>query len=86
MSSYYMKVSRLDYYTWKVGAIILLIIMIALIGFNSRIQANYNAMVKDNFYHIGYLDCERYFNLTSDEQYVLNKYRTEQIELKENLK
>jgi hypothetical protein len=33
--------------------------------------------VKDNWWHIGYADCERNYNLTSDEMMILNKYRIE---------
>ena len=39
-----------------------------------------NGNYDDNSYHLGYRDCSDNFNLTSDEQYVLNKYRITKIE------
>lgn len=71
----YIKVEKIDYYTWKIGTIILLLLCFALI-YNMQTSDN-KGEINDNWWHIGYKDCERNYNLSNDEQYILNKFRIE---------
>lgn len=71
--NYEIKVGKIDYYTWKIGAIVLLLLLLTLTYFyNSKPTVG---EINDNYWHIGYADCQRNYNLTSDEMMILNQYR-----------
>jgi len=74
---YEIKVGKIDYYTWKIGAIVLLLLCLVLIYLNNT-QPTVGE-INDNYWHLGYADCERNYNLTSDEQMLLNTYRANKI-------
>ena len=77
MANYYIKVGKHDYYTWKIGAITLLLLCLVLIYLHNI--SNNRGEINDNYWHLGYADCERNYNLTSDEQMLLNTYRANKI-------
>jgi hypothetical protein len=81
---YEIKVSKIDYYTWKVGAIVLLLLLLLLLFVMGLEQGTWGveereAEINDAYWHMGYVSCERYYNFTVDEMYVLNKYRIEKL-------
>lgn len=80
------NVSKLDYYTWKVGAIVLLLALLAVLGTRNGVfgTTQYQDEVNDVYWHMGYSQCVDYFNLSSDEMYVLNLYRMEKIIQEQN--
>jgi hypothetical protein len=73
------KVSKIDYYTWKWGAIILMFVLLAFIVFN---KPPTKGEINDVWWHIGYNDCERSYNYSSDEILILNQYKIAKIENK----
>jgi hypothetical protein len=79
---YEIKVSKIDYLTWKIGAIVLLLLLLFVIGLKQGTWGieERNAEINDAYWHMGYTDCARYYNFTVDEMYVLNKYRIEQLQ------
>jgi len=77
------EVSKIDYYSWKIGAIVLLILLIMMIY--SKNYSYDDGEINDNYWHLGYSDCERNYNFTSDEMMILNTYRIYKIENRTNL-
>ena len=77
------EVSKIDYYSWKIGVIVLLILLIMMIY--SKNYSYDDGEINDNYWHLGYSDCERNYNFTSDEMMILNTYRIYKIENRTNL-
>lgn len=71
--SYYIKVSKIDYLTWKIMALVLLAVCLILLFLYQ--QKPNEGEIKDNWWHIGYNDCSVYYNFTSDEQMKLNEWK-----------
>lgn len=79
ISDYEIKTSKIDYYTWKIGALILLGAILVLLFLN---QKPTEGEINDGYYHLGYSDCARYYNFTSEEMFILNSYRIYKMENK----
>lgn len=61
-------------------AIILMIVTLVGTVIWAEMNDFYNkSFIDDNSWHMGYKDCERNFNLSSDEQALLNIYRMNKI-------
>jgi hypothetical protein len=62
-----MNPEKIDYYTWKIGAIVLLVLLLIMIY---HCQDRHTiGEINDDYYHLGFADCVNYYNITSDEQY-----------------
>lgn len=79
ISNYEITTSKIDYYTWKIGALILLGAILVLLFLN---QKPTEGEINDGYYHLGYFDCARYYNFTSEEMFILNQYRIFKLENK----
>ena len=84
---FYMTVEKIDYYTWKIMAIMAIICYVILLYAGTHTHPKLNNLESgqlDNYWHQGYMDCEKNFNLTSDEKMALNVYRISKIEMEAN--
>jgi hypothetical protein len=56
INNHYLRVSKMDYYTWKIGSFILLILILILIykAGNEKISPEQ----QDYWWHIGFKDCQ----------------------------
>ena len=78
--SYYIKVSKIDYYSWKIATIFVLSLLIASFWFY---VPPVREEINDGYWHMGYQEClNDKVNLTSDELMNLNQYRVCKLENK----
>jgi hypothetical protein len=76
MRSDEIRMNKYDYYIIAIVVICVLLFMFYIFSKPSVGEVN------DNYYHMGYVDCERNYNFTSDEMMLLNTYRIYKIENK----
>lgn len=75
--TYYIKVPKIDYYSWKIMAIVLLFFVIFLLYYIQNISTV--GEVNDDYWHKGYNDCINNFNISSNEQAMYVQWKMNKV-------